>query len=129
MTRSHIAGVSILALSIATPAIAGERTAPDTHVARKISSPPKSTGEDCETRMRKLDASTAEGEERLAEKNKVTGVCAAQYTGDRTIAMLVKQCTKYEEQPVVMQQFVADCQLAAFGYANALRALKAEVGH
>ena len=79
--------------------------------------------------MRKLDASTAEGEERLAEKNEVIGICATRYTGDRTIAMLVKQCAKYEEQPVVTQQFVADCQLAAFGYANALRTLKAEVGH
>jgi hypothetical protein len=33
---------------------------------------------------------------------------------------------KDEEQPVVKQQFVAECQLAAFGYANALRTLKAE---
>ena len=45
-----------------------------------------------------------------------------------TIERLVEQCAKYEEQPVVKQQFVAECQLAAFGYANALRTLKAEHG-
>ena len=33
---------------------------------------------------------------------------------------------EYEEQPVVKQQFVAECQLAAFNYANALYSLKAE---
>jgi len=38
----------------------------------------------------------------------------------------VKECAKFEEQPVVKQQFVAECQLAAFKYANALRALKME---
>jgi hypothetical protein len=40
----------------------------------------------------------------------------------------VKECAKYEEQPVVKQQAVAECQLAAFNYANALRTLKAEFG-
>ena len=44
------------------------------------------------------------------------------------IGRLVTECAKYVEQPVVKQQFVADCQLAAFGYANALRALKLEFG-
>jgi hypothetical protein len=38
----------------------------------------------------------------------------------------VKQCARYEEQAIVKQQFVADCMLAAFNYANALYALKAE---
>jgi hypothetical protein len=127
MTRSTIAGVSILALVIAAaPAMAGERTAEATRVARKTSSPPKLASEDCETRMQKLDASTAEGEERLAEKNAVIAVCDNQYKRDSAIGTLVKQCAKYEEQPVVKQQFVAECQLAAFNYANALRALKAE---
>jgi hypothetical protein len=32
------------------------------------------------------------------------------------------------ERPVIKQQFVAECQLAAFKYANALRWLKAEYG-
>jgi hypothetical protein len=76
--------------------------------------------------MRKLDASDAEGEERLAEKNEVIGHCASQYKRDKTIERLVKECAKYEEQPVLKQQFVAECQLAAFNYANALRTLKAE---
>jgi hypothetical protein len=40
----------------------------------------------------------------------------------------VKACGKYEEQPIVKQQAVAECQLAAFNYAEALRALKAEFG-
>ncbi len=76
--------------------------------------------------MQKLDASPAEGEERLAEKNRVIDSCATQYKSDRMIARLVKECAKYEEQPVVKQQFVAECQLAAFNYANAWYALKAE---
>jgi hypothetical protein len=127
MTRSTIAGVSILALVIAAaPAMAGKRTTEDTHIARKTASPPKPAGEDCGTSMQKLDASTAEGEQRLAEKHATIAVCATQYKRDSAIGMLVKQCAKYEEQPVVKQQFVADCQLAAFNYANALRALKAE---
>jgi hypothetical protein len=78
--------------------------------------------------IRKLDASNAEGEERLAEKNEIIGVCISQYTHDKTILGLVKECAKYEEQPVVKQQSVAECQLAAFNYANALRTLKADYG-
>jgi hypothetical protein len=54
--------------------------------------------------------------------------CANQYKHDETIQKLVDECAKYEQQPVVMQQFVADCQIAAFGYANALRTLKLEYG-
>jgi hypothetical protein len=64
--------------------------------------------------------------ERLTEKNEVVGYCATQYKKDKTIEMLVKECAKYEEQAVVKQQAVAECQLAAFNYANALRALKTE---
>jgi hypothetical protein len=86
---------------------------------------PAST-EDCEARMQKLDASNAEGEERLAAKNDVIAFCTRQYARDETIKRLVKACAKYEEQPVVKQQAVAECQLAAFNYANALRTLKAE---
>lgn len=82
--------------------------------------------EDCEARIQKLEASTAEGEERLAEKNAVIAHCARQYRRDQTIVALVKECAKYEEQPVVKQQLLAECQLAAYGYANALRSLKAE---
>ncbi len=76
--------------------------------------------------MRNLDSSQAQGEERLTEKQAVIEDCAKQYRGDKTIGRLVRECAKYEEQPVVKQQFVADCQLAAFNYANALSALKAE---
>jgi hypothetical protein len=76
--------------------------------------------------MRKLDASPAEGEERLREKNEVIDSCAGQYKNDKTIVRLVKECAKYIEQPVVKQQSVAECQLAAFNYANALYTLRAE---
>jgi hypothetical protein len=76
--------------------------------------------------MRKLDASPAEGEERLSEKNEVIDSCASQYRSDKTITKLMKECAKYVEQPVVKQQFVAECQLAALNYANALYTLKAE---
>ena len=111
MTKPILCCVSMLALVIAaTPARSGAQT----------------TGGDCETRIAKLDASPAEGEERLAEKNQVIDACANQYKNDKTIQRLVDACAKYEAQPVVQQQFVADCQLAAFSYANALYALKAE---
>jgi hypothetical protein len=76
--------------------------------------------------MQKLDASNAEGEERLAAKYEVIEFCARQYERDATIKMLVKECAKYAEQPVLKQQFLAECQLAAFAYANALRTLKTE---
>ena len=82
--------------------------------------------DDCETRIQKLDASKAEGAERLAEKNEVIGRCASQYKRDKTVERLVKECAKYEGQPVLKQQLVAECRLAAFNYANALQMLKAE---
>lgn len=88
--------------------------------------PAQSAEDDCATRMQKLDASLAEGEERLAEKHLVIEYCARQYKNDKTIERLVDECAKYEEQPVAKQQFVAECQLAAFNYANALYTLKAE---
>jgi hypothetical protein len=83
---------------------------------------------DCAARMQQLDASNAEGQERLDEKNAVIEACARQYARDKTIGDLVKACAKYEEQPVVKQQAVADCQLAAFNYAEALRSLEADYG-
>lgn len=126
MTRSIVCCISILALvAAAAPARAGERSATDEHVLRSPSSLANSTEDDCETRMRKLDASEAEGEERLAEKNVVVDHCASQYKHDKTIDRLVKECAKYEEQPVVKRQFVAECRLAAYNYANALYTLKA----
>ena len=88
---------------------------------------PIASEEDCETRIRRLEASTAEGEERLAAKNEVIDFCSGQYKRDKTVDRLVKECAKYAEQPVVKQQAVAECQLAAFSYANVLRTLKAEV--
>jgi hypothetical protein len=125
MTRAVLLCASIVILVATAPAIAGDHTAKQTHVARN---PSNSTEGDCEARIEKLDASNAEGEERLAEKNEVLDFCASQYEHDKTIERLVKECAKYEEQPVVKQQFLADCQLAAFNYANALRSLKAEYG-
>ena len=107
MTKPILCCVSILALvSAAAPACAAE--------------------DDCESRMQKLEASQAEGAERLAEKNKVIGHCARQYRREKTIEGLVKECANYEEQPVVKRQMLAECQLAAFGYANALSTLKSE---
>ena len=88
--------------------------------------PPAHAADDCEARIQKLDASDAEGEERLAVKGEVIEYCLSQYKNDKTIQGLVKECAKYEEQPVIKQQFVAECQLAAFNYANALRSLKAQ---
>jgi hypothetical protein len=126
MTASIVACVLALALvAAAAPALAGEPAAGNTQTLRKLASPPKSAEAGCETRIERLDASQAEGWERLAEKNEVIGFCAGQFRHDKTIERLVKACAKYEEQPVVKQQFVAECQLAAFNYAIALQALKA----
>ena len=127
MNNCILCCASILALlTAATPACAGGKVAKDKHGLRDASSLQNSTEYDCETMLRKLDASGAEGEERLAEKNGVIGHCANQHKHDKTIQMLVKECAKYEEQPVVKQQSVAECQLAAFNYAKALNTLKAE---
>jgi hypothetical protein len=126
MTKSVFVCASIVALVTATaPGFAGERI---THVPRSTASSPGPIEDDCETRIQRLDASNAEGQERLDEKNALIDLCANQYKHDKTIQRLVAECAKYEEQPVVKQQFVAECQLAAFGYANALRTLKTEHG-
>jgi hypothetical protein len=85
---------------------------------------PAAAAEDCEARIDRLNESKAEGEERLAEKNEVIEVCDKQYRRDRRIDGLVNACMKYEEQPVVKQQFRADCQIAAYNYANAFYELK-----
>ena len=105
---------------------AGGPARSDDHAANHKRVGLNSAPDDCETRMQKLDASQAEGAERLAQKNLVIDACAGQYKNDKTIGKLVKECAKYVEQPVVKQQFVAECQLAAFNYANILYALKAE---
>jgi len=113
MTRAVVIFASLLALvAAATPSLADQQTAK----------------EDCGSRIQKLDASNAEGQERLDEKNAVIEVCGRQYARDKTIGDLVKACEKYAEQPVIKQQSVAECQLAAFGYAEALRTLKADYG-
>jgi hypothetical protein len=119
-------GLIIALVITAAPAGHGEQRANDKRISPPAASLPNSIGDDCETRIRKLDASDAQGEERLAEKNEVIGYCATQYKKEKTIQMLVKECAKYEEQAVVKQQFVAECQLAAFNYANALHTLKTE---
>jgi len=127
MTNSVLCCVWTLALVTATaPARSGEQAAKDTQVLSSASSTTDSAEGDCENRIRQLDDSQAAGEERLAEKNRVINYCASQYGNDKTIETLVHECAKYEEQPVVKQQFVAECQLAAFNYANALYTLKAE---
>jgi hypothetical protein len=126
MSKPMVVCASIFVLVTQTvPALAFEQTAPAVNVSRNAS-PPDDTGNDCETRIEKLDASNTEGEERLAEKNEVIDFCDRQYEHDHTIKRLVKECAKFEEQPVVKQQSVAECQLAAFKYANALRTLKRE---
>jgi hypothetical protein len=89
---------------------------------------PSIASDDCGSRIQKLDASNAEGQERLDEKNAVIEFCSKQYKHDQAIIALLNACAKYEEQPVVKQQAVAECQLAAFNYANALRTLKTEYG-
>ena len=127
MTKSVLCYISVLAFAIAVvPAGHGEPRANRNRVSPSAASLPNSNGGDCETRIRKLEASQAEGEERLAEKNEVINQCAAQYKHEKMIERLVSECAKYEEQAVVKQQFVAECQLAAFTYANALHALKTE---
>lgn len=127
MTNSILCCVSILALvTAAAPARSGDQAANDKRVSPVASSRTNSAAGDCEARIRKLDESQAEGDERLAEKDSVIDYCGSQYKTDKTIGRLVKECAKYEEQPIVKQQFVADCQLAAFNYANALYALKAQ---
>ena len=124
MTRSFLCCVSALTLLMAA-APAGHAQ-PRAGNKQSASSPANSAGDDCEARIRKLDASDAEGEERLAEKNDVISRCDMQYRRDRTIERLLDECSKYEEQPIIKQHAVADCQIAAFSYANALRTLKAE---
>jgi hypothetical protein len=129
MTKSVFVCASMIALVTGiAPGFAGERIAGDTHVRRSAASQATSIEDDCETRIRKLDASNAEGQERLDEKTALIDFCANQYKHDKAIVRLVEECAKYEEQQVVKQQFVAECQLAAFGYANALHTLKAEYG-
>ena len=113
---------------VAAPAVCAAQAANDTRIVPRSVSRAAPTAADCEARMQKLDASQAEGEERLAEKYRVIDFCDTQYRNDRTIQRLVKECAKYVEQPVVKQQFTADCELAAFGYANALSALKEQYG-
>jgi hypothetical protein len=121
MSRFRSLCAAILTLVVAAPALAGDQMP----APRAVSSRTNSAADDCEMRMQKLEASSAEGGERLAEKNEVIGFCISQYRNDIAVGRLVNECAKYEEQPVVKQQFVAECQLAAFAYANALYTLRA----
>jgi hypothetical protein len=128
-TKSILCGISILAFAVAaTSAGHGEQRANSNRLSPSAASPVHSNGDDCETSIQKLDASQAEGEERLAEKNEVIDRCATQYKNDKMIGRLVSECATFEEQAVVKQQSVAECQLAAFSYANALHSLKTEYG-
>ena len=127
MARTVVCLVSVIALLTAAASVrAVAQTTPDKPVLRSTSRLPNLTRDDCEAKIAKLDASAAEGEERLFEKHAVIDVCLDQYKHDKTIVSLVLECAKYEEQPVVKQQFVAECQLAAFKYGGELRALKAQ---
>jgi hypothetical protein len=111
MTKAFLCYLSLAAVvTAAAPALAGRQK------------------DDCDARISKLDKSLAEGAERLAEKNLAIDCCARQYKNDKTIDRLVKECAKYEEQPVIKQQFAAECMLAAYKYANALYTLRAEYG-
>jgi hypothetical protein len=82
--------------------------------------------DDCETKMKKLETSDTEGQQRLDAKNEVIDFCLKQYKRDKAVQNLVDACAKYEGQSVVQQQFVAECQLAALNYANAMLTLKTE---
>ena len=125
MIRIVLLGASMFALVAATvPSAAAAQPAKSSQASSKRSA--ETGDDDCERRMQKLDASDAEGEERLAAKYDVIAFCARQYAGDTTVKKLVMDCAKYAEQPVLKQQFLAECQLAAFAYANALRTLKME---
>jgi hypothetical protein len=126
MTK-FICFISILALLVAGPARAAEPAANEQQ-APNAPSPAASAADECDARMQKLEQSPAEGEDRLREKYAVVEFCDEQYKNDKTIERLVNECAKYVEQPVVKQQFAASCMLAAYGYANALYALKEEYG-
>ena len=123
MAKSILCCVSVLLLVTAGAPVHGEQAPKGKQISRPAPAP---AGETCQTRISKLESSQAEGAERLEEKNEVIDHCASQYKRDKTVERLVKECQKYEGQSVVRQQFVAECQLAAYGYANALSALKAE---
>jgi hypothetical protein len=83
MTNFILCCVSILVLvTAAAPALSGGQAVYGRHVLPNASSPAKSTEDDCETRMRKLDASPAEGQERLREKNEVIDYCASAFPPD-----------------------------------------------
>jgi hypothetical protein len=119
MTRLILCGIAAFAF-IAAPAPASA-TKP---VVPSGAAP--AVAEDCATRIQKLEASEAEGAERLAAKWEVVGFCDKEFKRDKTVQALVKECTKYLEQPVIKQLLVTDCQLAAYSYGSALRFLKAE---
>lgn len=127
MTKLILRCIAILALVTAAASARSADRAGNAHAPSKAASPATAAG-DCAARMQKLDRSQAEGEDRLREKYAVIDACASQYKNDKAVESLVKECDKYEEQPVVKQQYLADCMLAAYGYANALSALKAEYG-
>jgi hypothetical protein len=128
MTHVILCCISVFVLLTAmTPTRSAER-AGTAGVLPHVSSPATSADNDCDARIQKLEDSQAEGEERLAEKYAVINYCAGQYKYDKAIKRLVQECAPYAEQPVLKQQFLADCQLAAFGYANALYSLRAEFG-
>ena len=127
MARAVVCFVSVIALvAAAAPVRALAQTTLDKPASHSTSRLPSPAGDDCETRIEKLDASAAEGEDLLFEKRAVIDACFDQYRRDKTIVSLVLECAKYEEQPVVKRQLAADCQLAALKYANELRALKAQ---
>src|SRR4051812_47041656 len=97
MSRCAVVCSFILALA----AVANAQTAGQTRVAPKVAAQPGTARMDCEARIRQLEKSSAEGQERLDEKNEVIDVCDRQYKRDKTVGSLVKECAKFEEQPVI----------------------------
>ena len=120
MTRLILCGIAALAF-IAAPAPAGA-----TKPVVPSGAAPVVAADDCATRVRKFEASEAEGAERLAAKWEVVAFCDKEFKRDKTVQGLVKECAKYIEQPVIKQLLVTDCQLAAYSYGSVLRFLKAE---
>jgi vacuolar-type H+-ATPase subunit I/STV1 len=122
--HSILVFASCFALLSGAASIARDLIPPQTN--RPPSSAPARHRVDCAERLDALDRSKSEGEERLTEKYDAIEFCSAQYKRDAIVQKLVDECAKYEEQAVIKQQFLTECMLAAFKYANALSDLKAE---
>lgn len=120
MTMLVLCALAASAL-VAAPARAGAQSTKAKPFAPAAAAP---SDDDCAARIQKLEESGAEGAERLAAKWEVVAFCAKEFKGDKTVQRLVKECAKFLDQPVLRQLLVSECQLAAYGYGNAMRMLK-----